>query len=105
MKTQIRKGCFETNSSSIHAMCICTEEEFEALKEGKKVVLIRHGEIYDSIEEGLIDHPYAYEEDFFTGPELDEYVEEHCLEDFCEERILPSGEKVIAFGYYGRDGL
>ena len=26
MKRQIRRGCFETNSSSTHAICIATED-------------------------------------------------------------------------------
>ena len=29
MKTQIRRGVFETNSSSVHSICITTEDEFE----------------------------------------------------------------------------
>lgn len=35
MKRQIRRGVFETNSSSTHSLTICTEEEFEQWKEGK----------------------------------------------------------------------
>ena len=29
MKTQVRRGVFETNSSSVHSICITTEDEFE----------------------------------------------------------------------------
>ena len=29
MKRKIRRGVFETNSSSTHSLTICTEEEFE----------------------------------------------------------------------------
>lgn len=29
---QIRNGVFETNSSSTHSLCICTEEDFEKFK-------------------------------------------------------------------------
>ena len=32
---QIRRGCFETNSSSTHSLTICTEEEFEKWKSGE----------------------------------------------------------------------
>ncbi len=32
---QIRQGVFETNSSSTHSMCICTEEEFANFKGNK----------------------------------------------------------------------
>ena len=30
MKQSIRYGVFETNSSSTHTLCICTEKEYEA---------------------------------------------------------------------------
>lgn len=35
MKYQIRKGVFETNSSSTHSLCICSQEDFDAWKSGK----------------------------------------------------------------------
>lgn len=35
MRTQIRRGVFETNSSSTHSLTICTEEQFEAWKRGE----------------------------------------------------------------------
>lgn len=35
MKRQIRRGVFETNSSSTHSLTICSEEEFEQWKKGE----------------------------------------------------------------------
>ena len=35
MKRQIRRGVFETNSSSTHSLTICPEEQFEDWKRGK----------------------------------------------------------------------
>lgn len=35
MKRQIRRGVFETNSSSTHSLTMCTEEQFEDWKNGK----------------------------------------------------------------------
>ena len=35
MKRQIRRNVFETNSSSMHSLTICSEEEFEAWKRGE----------------------------------------------------------------------
>lgn len=32
MKRQIRRGVFESNSSSTHSLCICTKDEFERWK-------------------------------------------------------------------------
>ena len=35
MKRQIRRGVFETNSSSTHSLTMCSEAEFEQWKKGK----------------------------------------------------------------------
>ena len=35
MKRQIRRGTFETNSSSTHSLTMCSEEEFEQWKKGE----------------------------------------------------------------------
>ena len=35
---QIRQGVFETNSSSTHALAICTQEEWDKLKSGEYLV-------------------------------------------------------------------
>ena len=35
MKRQIRRGVFETNSSSTHSLTMCSEEEFEQWKNGE----------------------------------------------------------------------
>lgn len=35
MKRQIRRGTFETNSSSTHSLTICSAEEFESWKKGE----------------------------------------------------------------------
>ena len=35
MKKQIRRGVFETNSSSMHSLTMCSEEEFEQWKNGE----------------------------------------------------------------------
>lgn len=37
----IRPNVFETNSSSIHAMCMCSQEEYKQFENG---VLMWHGE-------------------------------------------------------------
>lgn len=35
MKRQVRRGVFETNSSSTHSLTMCSEEEYEAWKRGE----------------------------------------------------------------------
>ena len=32
---QVRRGVFETNSSSTHSITICTEDEYEKFKRGE----------------------------------------------------------------------
>lgn len=95
MKINIRKNVFETNSSSVHSLCICTEEEFDAWKKG---------ELY-----------YDYWDDKFTKNPVDRWNEDNqtyegffeeswnCLETYEEHFTTPSGDKMVAFGRYGRD--
>ena len=35
MKRQIRRGVYETNSSSTHSLTMCSKEEFEQWKNGE----------------------------------------------------------------------
>lgn len=94
MKKNIRFNVFETNSSSVHSLCICTEREFDAWKKG---------ELY-----------YDYWDDKFTKNSVNEwhednqtyegFFEESWLETYEEHFITPSGDKMVAFGCYGRDG-
>ena len=84
---------FETNSSSVHSLCICTEEEFDAWKKS---------EIY-----------YDYWNDKFTKNSVNKwnednqtyegFFEESWLETYEEHFTTPSGDKMVAFGRYGRD--
>lgn len=94
MKINIRSNVFETNSSSVHSLCICTEEEFDAWKKGK---------LY-----------YDYWDDKFTKNSVNKwnednqtyegFFEESWLETYEEHFTTPSGDKMVAFGRYGRDG-
>lgn len=93
MKKNIRFNVFETNSSSVHSLCICTEEEFDAWKKS---------EIY-----------YDYWNDKFTKNSVNKwnednqtyegFFEESWLETYEEHFTTPSGDKMVAFGRYGRD--
>lgn len=47
MKRQIRRGVYETNSSSSHSITMCSEEEFEKWKDGKL--------LFDSWKEEFVD--------------------------------------------------
>ena len=89
---QIRKGVFETNSSSTHSITICTREDFNKFKSGELV--------FDCCSEKLApvdSHDIFYcktYKDFFSGD----------LETYVEGFVTPSGDEVVAFGKYGYDG-
>ena len=139
MKRQIRQGVFETNSSSVHTLTMCTNEEYVKWTNGELM--------YDSYSDKLVDvkleiteqdkkNAKAYYEDSkknfwkewsqlsveetnewykkymsdykkFDSERYNTYEEffdnEYC-ETFEQSYTTPSGEKIIAFGYYGYDG-
>ncbi len=70
MKRQVRSGCFETNSSSVHSLTICTEAEYNAWLSGKKV--------YDYYGGKLVDAPeLSYEEKAEARQEYEAMAKSH----------------------------
>ena len=68
MKRQIRRGVFETNSSSTHSLTMCSEEEFEAWKRGE-VLFQEYGE-----------------ENFISAIKLSEHDKKMAQEDYEENK-------------------
>ena len=92
----IRKNVFETNSSSTHSICICTEEDFKKWEKGEK--------LWDYYSDKLVDTSEVPEEERDTYDYRSFEFEDEYLE-WCEKRFTtPSGDKMVAFGLYGRDG-
>ena len=122
---QIRKAIFETNSSSVHSLTMCSKSEYDAWINGELL-----------LNEGWFDYPYdkqwltreeaeaAVEEDRRkyalkeVGHEItDEILREHEIytsqvwddhfgdyyETFEAEHTASNGEAIIAFGYFGYD--
>lgn len=124
MKKQIRRGVFETNSSSTHSLTMMMKSEYERWeKEGlylfngytygwefskpvdghlytkdEVVEFAKNYKYFDSTEE--LDYE-AMREMGFTS--FDDEGSEY-LEGFYEEFTTPSGETIVAFGEYGYDG-
>ena len=96
MKKNIRFNVFETNSSSIHSLCICTEEEFNAWKKGESYYDYWNDKITKDSTDKWGENNQTYE-DFF-----EEYW--GYLETYEEHFTTPSGDRMVAFGRYGRDG-
>ena len=101
MKRTIRRGVFETNSSSVHSLTICTESEYEAWEDGSMVFDNWEEKLIpkDEIEEGReIDNEHRY----FDNPEI-WFIKQYDYETYKSDYITPNGEKIVAFGYYGHD--
>ena len=107
-KIQVRKGLFETNSSSVHSLVMCSDSDFEKWKSGEYVfnrwdeMLVPttnkdYVEWNDMSDEDKEDNP-----DFLTYEQFFDYDYQE-YETYVQTHVTPSGEKVIAFGYYGHD--
>ena len=101
MKEVIRRGIFETNSSSVHSLTMCSDDEYSKW---------RNGEVYyDRWDCKFVDKSEEIERErkedgrstgYLTYEEFndDEYLD---YEIFDDEYTTESGETVHAFGYYG----
>ena len=127
---QIRRGVFETNSSSVHSITMCMKHDFDKWKNGE--VYLNDGRWVNSssehknkqfvTREEAIDiilnaKYYSYIESELNSMDSDEFEEclrEHDIysresyggdyyEGFSDTFTTPSGEEVVAFGYYGND--
>lgn len=97
---KIRRGVFETNSSSTHSMTMCSRKEYDEWRSGKRVY------DYDKEELILIDalsdeeHDLIDVERYFTYNGYNDYVSPD-YELFENSYMTETGEEVFAFGYYG----
>jgi len=102
MKVQIRRGTFETNSSSTHSLSLCTGLELEKFKAGR---LVYNYEDEVLIPVDLVDEKYEKEcgyKIYYTYEEFQGYVNDY--ETFIYVDTLSNGETVAAIGFYGYDG-
>lgn len=105
MKRVIRRGVFETNSSSVHSLTICTDEEYNKWKNRElvwdyyteKLVPVNDDSEKDAI---TIDDDYRY---YSYDGMLGHGWFRDAYELYEEEYTTPNGETIHAFGYYGYD--
>lgn len=106
---QVRRNVFETNSSSTHSITICTEDVYEMWKRGE-VYWSRWSEEFVSKEEAEKGfkksrhddfNDYLYYESLYT---YDRYYDDIEMETYEKHHQTKSGDKIVAFGYYGYDG-
>ena len=98
---QIRQGVFETNSSSTHALAICTQEEWDKLKSGE--YLVNEWDITELISKDdpkSINDPDDFNSRYCT---YDELYDHSTCEFFNRHFTTPSGDEMVAWGFYGYD--
>ena len=124
----VRRGTFETNSSSTHSITMCMESDYEKWKNGEMYWHRWNDELVSkeefekemakSREEFIADNPDFDENNEEWKEELDQYINEDKMyytyeefndydyieyETFVDTFETPQGEKVVSFGYYGSD--
>lgn len=127
MKKIIRRGLFESNSSSTHSLTIMPQDKWNEFKTTDKWLADWDGELYlvdDLIEEmkeekekyhnyyknvdlndrqSCID--YLTENDYYTYDTWGEHdTWSYWAETYVEEFETPSGDKMVAVGAYGYNG-
>lgn len=119
----IRRGTFETNSSSTHSITMCKESDFDKWKNGEMYwdrwneSLVSKEEAEKEMaklkEEFISEHPDYDKDDIDWEEQLEDYLnsdkeyytyEEFNNYDYIEyETFEDSYDGVVAFGYYGMD--
>lgn len=120
---QIRRGVFETNSSSVHSITMCTKSEFDAWKNGE---LYRNDGWWSRSFSSLKDKAFLTKDEALEliksdkssvsmseFEDIDEYLRENEIYsyedwgDYYETDVnyytTPGGEEIVAVCYYGHD--
>lgn len=112
---QIRRGVFETNSSSTHSLTLCSKDEYSKWEKGE-VLFNRWNENFSTKEEAinkLKSKSYYDSADLTNEDEINntlkeegyytesEFWDDIDMETFHSTYKTTSGEEVVAFGYYG----
>lgn len=101
MKRQIRRGVFETNSSSVHSLTMCMDSDFNKWVDGELVWSRWEDElvpITDEIKKSMEED----EREYLTYEQFNDY-DYIDYETFEDSYTTPNGETVKSFGYYGHD--
>lgn len=121
-KIQIRRGAFETNSSSTHSITMCTKNEYDEWRAGK---LYRNdgwwgSSSFSSLKDNLFltrDEAIAlvksstYYRPMDDDEDIDEYLREYEIYSYenwgrdyeydVNYYTTPGGEEIVAVCYYG----
>ena len=117
----IRRGTFETNSSSTHSITMCKESDFDKWKNGEMYwdrwneSLVSKEEVEKEMaklkKEFISEHPDYDKDDIDWEEQLEDYLnsdkEYYTYEEFNDYDYIEyatfedSYDGVVAFGYYG----
>ena len=123
MKRQIRQGVFETNSSSVHSITMCTQNEFDDWRNGK---VYRNDGWWSSSNSSLKNKAFLTRDEAMElikssnwykpmdeDDDVDEYFKEYEIYSYenwgnyyetdVNHYTTPNGEKIVAVCYYGHD--
>ena len=130
---QIRQGVFETNSSSVHTMTICSKEDYNKWVAGEVLMLnpnyyksnkdMKQFLTEDEVKKIDLNYPYiksssSYYEEYYYNNKGDElyidsipyitftqYISSISYEfySYKEEKTI-NGIDVVVFGYHGYEG-
>lgn len=93
----VRQNVFETNSSSTHSLCVCTEEDYEKFVRGETMYNTWSDEFLSKESYENLDDGDKY--DYKAYDSMGDYLE------YYEHRFTtPSGDKMVVFGEFGYDG-
>lgn len=125
MKTTVRQGVFETNSSSVHSLTMAMKDDYEKFENGELFYIVYNYPYFKNVDTDFISRDELYQIakengfigkihdtsellDFFNGDVVsyDLFWDEDSerFDYFTDEFTTPKGETVVAFGYYGYDG-
>lgn len=121
---QIRRGLFETNSSSVHTLVIVPTEDYNRWKNNEVVYVIDEDKFidYEDLRAFFYDGNICTyddcrkcmeregrcirsEDDWYdpTVLTLDGYFSDEFMEEYVVDYKTKSGDEITIFGYYGHD--
>lgn len=109
MKIQIRRGLFETNSSSVHSLTMVSESDYDKWKNGELVYDRTWDKLIPVTDEKYLEWKKENEEedpDWFDYLTYEEFFDYDTIEyeTFEDNFTTENGDVVKAFGYYGHNG-
>ena len=102
MKIQIRNHVFETNSSSVHSLCICSKKEYEDWKLGYLVYDINSDKM-EKIIENIKPGQSLYTR-YLSYPQYNKFYNKVITGDkekIFREYTTEHGDHIVIFGYRG----